>query len=978
MSKTSFITDSDGHPQHAGGVTVREPKPHKAHRPSRHQVSLHGRIAVPPEAPKPPAEKPVMPPRGIFARLRHVLDERIHLHDLRVRTLSVRPRGWKDFPAANAVTLKQAVRIAGSRFFNEHPLAELTVLSTLHLAALAIMHLAQIPGERVNKKIAPLAEHLPKLPEPRHKPAVQPPSLLLKEPAEHVATQQAAAIKSPLLADLRALNKAKMQTARQPVAARRLPLRAAVMVWLSPTARAMRHRARKHSATVIKNVPIKPHHLVTQHTMSILEHVKLPKSLTPAPAKKTFFAKSSPSTAVATAKKEAEPKTERVPLLPVGWQRSLAGFAAIALVLVLPLGVYGSIGNINSFKDQLVGESVGAVNLIKAAGDAAKNRDFASASRDFAQADESLGDAQRRLGALAALLDAAPKLLPGTAISAASPLLNAGREIAQGGERLSSGLQAVDGLGTPTEKLNTLKTYLSEALPHLERASDSLALISAEAVPAKYRGAVTDAQRDVPKLTDAVRKASAVADVMGSILGENEPKRYLLIFQNNSEMRPTGGFMGSFALIDVEKGKLTNMSIPGGGTYDLKGSLMARVASPQPLHLINPLWQFQDANWYPDFPTSAKQITWFYDKSHGPTTDGVIAVNATLMEQLLAVTGPIQMPEYGKTVTSQNFYYETQKQVEVDYDKTENKPKQFIADLAPKVLDRLMHADNDQLVQLAGLMDEALAKRDVQLWLKDADTERRVTALGWGGGIKKTDGDYLYLVHTNIAGQKTDLQMRDDVQHSVKILPDGTGIVTLTLSRAHNGQKGALFSGVRNVDYVRFYVPQGSMLVEAHGFEAPDPKLFKLGDGTESADPAVDAQEKNTKIDRDSGTRISDEGDKTVFGNWMQTDPGETSVVTLVYQLPPGVVTLTHPPDGKLATFYGDVAGNRRDRMDYTLLLQKQSGSSPITFTSSIDFPRGYTPSWEAPQRTTDDRGRWTVTAKVDRDAFFGSVAEGQ
>lgn len=982
MPKTSFTPDGSAHngahdhSQQAGGVAVREPKPnHKKHRPSRHQVSLHGRIAVPPEPPKPPAEKPVMPPRGIFGRLRHVLDERIHLHDLRVRTLSVRPRGWKDFPPANAATLKQAVRITSSRFFNEHPLADLTVLSMLHLAALTVMHIAQLPGQAVKKKIEPLTEHLPKLPEPRHKPAVQPPSLLLKEEPVVARVAKQEAVNPAVLKQLQALGKksgvAPAATIAAPtapaVAARKLPLRAAIMVWLSPTARAMRHRARKLPATVVKNVAIKPHDKVTQHTTSILENVVLPTTVAPAKAK-----------VEAKAEAKAKPKVERAPLLPIGWQRSLAGFAGIALVLVLPLGVYGSIGNINSFKDQLMGEGIGAVNLIKAGGEAAKNRDFASASRAFAQADENFSDAERQLGALATMLNAAPKLLPGTAISAAAPLLNAGREIAQGGERLSSGLQAADALSTPTEKINALKSYLSEALPHLERANDALALVTASALPAKYQGAVTDAQRDLPKLTNAVRKASAVADVMGSLLGEKEPKRYLMVFQNNAEIRPTGGFMGSFALVDVEKGKITNMQIPGGGTYDLKGSLTAKVASPQPLHLINPLWQFQDANWYPDFPTSAKQITWFYDKAHGPTTDGVIAFNATLMEDLLAVTGPIDMPEYGKTITNQNFYYETQKQVEVDYDKTENKPKQFIADLAPKVIDKLMHADNDQLVQLAGIMDEALAKRDVQLWLKNADDEQRITNLGWGGGIKKTDGDYLYMVHTNIAGQKTDLQMRDEVQHSVKILPDGTGIVTLTLSRTHGGQKGAMFSGVRNVDYVRFYVPQGSMLVEAHGFEAPDPKLFKLGDGTEGADPAVAAEEQNAKIDRDSGTRISDEGDKTVFGNWMQIDPGDTSVVTLVYQLPPGTVTLTHPPEGKLATFYGDIAGNRRDRMDYTLLVQKQSGSTPVNFTSSIDFPRGFSPSWQAPQRTTDDRGRWTVTAKIDRDAFFGSVAEGQ
>src|SRR5512142_3480611 len=138
MHKLAFTTHGDGKAARdrnpaAGGFAVRERE--RAQRRkipvSPHLLDLTSTGKAKPAA-KP--ERPPSAPRGVIGRFRHMLDEKIHLHDLRMRTLSIRPRGWKDFPPAGATTMVQAVRITVSRFFNEHPLADLTVLSVLHLA----------------------------------------------------------------------------------------------------------------------------------------------------------------------------------------------------------------------------------------------------------------------------------------------------------------------------------------------------------------------------------------------------------------------------------------------------------------------------------------------------------------------------------------------------------------------------------------------------------------------------------------------------------------------------------------------------------------------------------------------------------------------------------------------------------------------------------------------------------------------------
>ena len=147
--------------------------------------------------------------------------------------------------------------------------------------------------------------------------------------------------------------------------------------------------------------------------------------------------------------------------------------------------------------------------------------------------------------------------------------------------------------------------------------------------------------------------------------------------------------MGSVAEVSFDRGSVKSIKVPPGGTYDIKGQLLAHVISPDPLHLINPHWQFQDSNWFPDFPTSARKMLWFWSKSGQPTQNGVISINASLVERILEITGPIDMPEYGKVIDKSNFMLETQKAVELEYDKQANTPKKFIGDLTQEMMKRL-------------------------------------------------------------------------------------------------------------------------------------------------------------------------------------------------------------------------------------------------------------------------------------------------
>ena len=291
-------------------------------------------------------------------------------------------------------------------------------------------------------------------------------------------------------------------------------------------------------------------------------------------------------------------------------------------------------------------------------------------------------------------------------------------------------------------------------MPLLDDANAALAKVDANALPAAERAKVTELTDRVEAGRLAVREFVGLSELLTGLLGKNESRRYLIVFQNPSELRPTGGFMGSYAELRVDRGEIKSLVVPPGGTYDLQGQLVARVAPPEPLRLITDRWEFQDANWSPDFRAASSKIRYFWSKSGGPTVDGVIAVNATLVERLLALTGPIELPEFGKTITAENFMLETQKAVELEYDKSENKPKKILGALAPLLLERLKSLKQDQLFALLGALSDALTTKDIQVALSDPSEDALARRFGWSGYLKSTPGDSLAVVDANVAGQK--------------------------------------------------------------------------------------------------------------------------------------------------------------------------------------------------------------------------------
>lgn len=403
----------------------------------------------------------------------------------------------------------------------------------------------------------------------------------------------------------------------------------------------------------------------------------------------------------------------------------------------------------------------------------------------------------------------------------------------------------------------------------------------------------------ITPLYERLRQLQDGLEILAHFSGAAEEKNILLVFQNPRELRATGGFLGSFALLVTRDGQLRAVEVPAGGSYAGQGQLTLRRVSPQPLHLLNPRFELQDANWWPDFPTSARKIAELYEAGGGTTLDGVIAVTAQVGERILEKTGPLKTPQ--QTFTANTFIDALQDNISADRALNRRAPKKIIAELFPLLTQEVQTLATRDPRTVLDIFNDALIKKDLQIWSKDEKIQAALARLNLSGTLRQTSGDYLAVITANVGGGKTDGAVTQEIRHRAYITA-GAVRETVTITRAHQGKKGNERTGHQNISYIRVYVPAKARLISAQGFTAPASYRFESSDSSLEPDPDVRLEEFSKKTDPQSGLNIWSEQGKTVFGHWLSVKPGESAVGEITYEIPfstatgPLTYTLTFDP----------------------------------------------------------------------------------
>lgn len=652
--------------------------------------------------------------------------------------------------------------------------------------------------------------------------------------------------------------------------------------------------------------------------------------------------------------------------------RSWVVFAIFAVFAAFSLPVVNFGLKSLALKDRLLAQAFSAYDNLNQAKDSIFGGDFYRSEINFILADKNFSQSLFEIEKLGRPLNFVLDNLPpvGGTFFSAVPLLKAGKSLASAGETVSRTAQIFANhnllkliLTEPSQNQDelALTDLLFQAKENLKIAKTDLAEVKENLNKSSFSGFSEDIQNQVADFKDKLNPIGDIlsetlnwSDVILKLLGHYRDQRYLLLFQNPGEARATGGFIGTYGLMEIERGFLKKNFI--NGIFDIDGQLRENIVPPRPIQRISTAWSTHDSNWFFDFPSSAKKAAWFFEKTGNPTPDHVIALTPKVIERLLEITGPIEMGEYGQTINAENFIEATQFEVELDYDKKLNKPKQFLADLFPKLLERLSTLNLEDWYGVLKILNQSLAEKDIMIFSFDEEIERFVSQRGWSGEIKQTDKDYLAVVSSNINGFKTDRVIDEVIDHNSEIQSDGSIIDTVTIKRTHQGGDLAYDWWNRvNTNYLRVYVPLGAELLSASGYTrdiyAPPIDYNQAGF---KRDTDVETIEKTLRKDDASGTEIFEESGKTVFANWTYVSPGESVNVVYKYRLP----------------FKMDLL---KEQQSAGLFIQKQSGSKSV-FHSVLNFPQDWKIALKYPENLQINSGQISFSRKLDQDYFYGAA----
>lgn len=575
------------------------------------------------------------------------------------------------------------------------------------------------------------------------------------------------------------------------------------------------------------------------------------------------------------------------------------------------------------------GGSEAVKNLENAKADIEK-LDFASAAKHFTLAYSNFSNAGKNLNLLSSAFTSFMGGIPGLGkLKSAQSLVAAGENIAQAGESLSlaadqlskTNFVAYFGLNGKQERpltdfIGSFRDSLIFVQKKVGLANTLLAEVDSQVIPEEKRVSFLDFKEKLPLFEQFLNGALDYSDFLLELVGQSGPKKYLVLFQNNTELRATGGFIGSYALVDFNRGFLRSFEVKD--VYDTDGQAKKNIIPPKELQHITPVWGMRDANWFVNFPDSAEKVMEMYTENDGgPAVDGVLTITPAIITKILAVVGPIELDEYGKTMTSENFLAETQE--EVEYGPNRQNPKQILVDFAPKFLEKLSDLDKEKWTEIFKILSEGAMQKHILAYFKNSEMEKVALISGFGGEIKKTDQDYLSVIHTNIKGSKSDAVTDNSYILKSDFKEEGLEH-SLSIIRKHRGGKSSLgFYNRTNYDYVRVLVPKGSKLLDISGHSSVNfSPVTDYGNGGGFIIDSDLEEYENGQIQIKPGVTQWPEGDKTVFGFWLNVKPGETEKVVLKYQTP--------------VSTQDDV---------YSLLVQKQPGTLEDFFNFSMNLPEG-------------------------------------
>ncbi len=446
------------------------------------------------------------------------------------------------------------------------------------------------------------------------------------------------------------------------------------------------------------------------------------------------------------------------------------------------------------------------------------------------------------------------------------------------------------------------KISIVGARDYIRMAEADLLGINNSLIPKKFKNYYDEYQGILVQSQEIADSASVVMAGLPQLLGMEGEKKYIVWFQNSNEIRPTGGFIGSYATVSIDSGKIKNIFIDD--IYNPDGQIDVRnikTVPPEPIQtfLDEEVLYLRNSNWDPDFTKSATAFDDIYFKITGESVDGYLALDLKFVESLLKVTGPVFLASYNEDINSDNLDERAQYYSGFDYQEGSADKKSFLTILGGKLLEKIFSLKKEDFPKIVTELGKSLEERHLQIYLNNNQINSLLTENKWDGRLVDTEGDYLYVVNANLGGTKSNYYVDNKMTYEVNSMTrDGLLRANLSLDYKNNAENDA-WPGGPYTDYVRVLVQDGSKLTGAK-------IINNAGEETDIFDSIV----------------VSKVGVYTSFETSFKLPPKESLRLVISYDLPQ-YVSMT------------------KEGSSYSLYWQKQPGTSGDDYSFIFNPPFG-------------------------------------
>ena len=414
------------------------------------------------------------------------------------------------------------------------------------------------------------------------------------------------------------------------------------------------------------------------------------------------------------------------------------------------------------------------------------------------------------------------------------------------------------------KKIEGLVKVMPEIAPRLDEVAAEFAVIRQELetvdpnrYPKSFRGQpirslLTEAKQTMNTVEESMPDVKELLTVLPGVLGDPTRKTYLILFQNDKELRSTGGFLTAYALMTIEGGKIVD--VQSDDMYKLD-DLIAEKVPPTPVlvqYLKVEEFFIRDSNLSPDFYESCQKFEWFLTKaSEFPRIDGIIGIDTYLVRDILEVLGPVKLAGYEEEFSSGNVVYQLELYANLLGQYIVGR-KDLLGVLMDAMMDKAFNAPREQWKPLFETGLKLAGEKHILIYLHDQRAQILAEKYNYAGRLEEFEGDYLHINDTNFAGAKANLYVEETVTQDYKVDKDGTITKTVTINLNNPEPYDGWLNGTY-YDWMRIYVPKGSKLLDSSAWRE---------------------------------VRVSEDLGKTVFETYTYCYPENSNSVSVTYELP--------------------------------------------------------------------------------------------